>query len=132
MVDIVELKYAMMLSNRLDRFKVKNSNPYKINFRCHICGDSQKSKIKARGWLLESNNTHTFTYFCHNCGASQSFNNFLKNIDNILYNDYITEKYLEKSKLCSKVLELMDQDFSYQDALKMVINELEQELDQYI
>lgn len=39
---------------------------------------------------------------------------------------------MEKSKLCKRVLELMDQDFSYQEALKIAINELEEELNQYI
>ena len=43
MVDIVELQYATMLSNRLENFKVKATNPYKINFRCPVCGDSKKS-----------------------------------------------------------------------------------------
>lgn len=103
MVDIVELKYAMMLSSRLERFKVKRTNPYSINFRCPICGDSQKSKIKARGWLLENNTSHTFGFFCHNCGASNSFWKFLKEIDNMMYNDYVAEKYLEKAK--DKVVE---------------------------
>jgi len=112
MVDFVELKYATMLSNRLERFKIKNTNPYKINFRCHICGDSQKSKLKARGWLLESNTTHTFTYFCHNCGVSQSFTNFLKNVDNMLYNDYITEKYIDKRKSEEKIVTKQENSFA--------------------
>ena len=112
MVDFVELKYATMLSNRLERFKIKNTNPYKINFRCHVCGDSQKSKIKARGWLLESNTTHTFTYFCHNCGVSQSFTNFLKNLDNMLYNDYITEKYIDKRKSEEKTVTKQENSFA--------------------
>lgn len=58
--------------------------------------------------------------------------NFYKKI---LWDDYKPSgmvKYLKKSKLCKRVLELMDQDFSYQDALKMVIKELEEELNQYI
>lgn len=112
MVDFIELKYATMLSNRLERFKIKNTNPYKINFRCHICGDSQKSKIKARGWLLESNTTHTFTYFCHNCGASQSFANFLKNLDNMLYNDFVTEKYIDKRKSEEKPISKPENPFT--------------------
>jgi hypothetical protein len=66
--------------------------------RCPICGDSQKSKSKARGWLLEREDKDTFHYFCHNCGASQSFSLFLKNIDGLLYKDYITEKYINKIK----------------------------------
>jgi hypothetical protein len=77
-----------------------------------VCGDSQKSKIKARGWLLESNTTHTFTYFCHNCGVSQSFTNFLKNLDNMLYNDYITEKYIDKRKSEEKIVTKQENSFT--------------------
>jgi transcription elongation factor Elf1 len=96
MVDYIDLHYANMLSSKLERFKVRSTAPYKINFRCHVCGDSQKSRVKARGWLLEKDNT--FHYFCHNCGASQSFSFFLKSVDGLLYNDYVAEKYINKTK----------------------------------
>jgi len=96
LVDYVDLHYANMLSGRLDQFKVRSTNPYKINFRCPECGDSKKSKTKSRGWLLERDNS--FQFYCHNCGSSQPFGKFLKNIDSMAYNDYIAEKYLEKAK----------------------------------
>jgi len=94
MVDFVDLHYATLLSNRLERFRVRSTNPYKINFRCPACGDSQTSRTKARGWLLEKDNT--FHFYCHNCGASQSFSYFLKSVDNLVYNDYISEKFVKK------------------------------------
>lgn len=93
MVDFVDLQYATMLSSRLEHFKVRSTNPYKINFRCPVCGDSQKSRSKARGWLLEKENT--FHFYCHNCGASQSFSFFLKNIDGLAYKDYVAEKFVK-------------------------------------
>ena len=99
MVDFVDLQYAQMLSGRLENFKIKHTNPYKINFRCPICGDSQKSRGKARGWLLERNNK--FSYYCHNCGASQGFNFFLKTVDPLLFNDYITEKFVANTTTTS-------------------------------
>lgn len=98
MVDIVDLQHALMLSNRLERFTVKSTAPYRINFRCFVCGDSQKSKIKARGWLIEDPKSHSFHYYCHNCGASLSFHNFLKNVDPLIYKDYIAAKYVEKCR----------------------------------
>lgn len=96
MVDYVDLHYATMLSGRLERYKVRSTHPYKINFRCPVCGDSQKSRAKTRGWLLEKGNT--FHYFCHNCGVSQSFSYFLKSVDQLLYNDYVSEKFLKNVK----------------------------------
>lgn len=93
MVDFVDLHYATMLSSRLEHFRVRSTNPYKINFRCPVCGDSQKSRSKARGWLLEKDNS--FHFYCHNCGASQSFSFFLKSVDGLVYNDYVAEKFVK-------------------------------------
>lgn len=93
MLDFVDIQYAQHLAGRLENFKIRHTNPYKINFRCPICGDSQKSRSKARGWLLERDSE--FYYYCHNCGASQSFSYFLKGQDPMLYNDYIAEKFMK-------------------------------------
>ena len=95
MVDFVDIQYAQMLSGRLDQFKIKHTNPYKINFRCPICGDSQKSRSKARAWLLERDNK--FSFYCHNCNASQGFSYFLKGQDMQLYNDYVADKFVGKA-----------------------------------
>lgn len=90
----VDLKYTGILSSRLDLFKVKQHNPYRANFRCPICGDSQKSKTKARGWLLEKDNSALF--YCHNCGASHNLRGLLKAIDTNLFNEYVVDSLLEK------------------------------------
>jgi transcription elongation factor Elf1 len=95
MVDFVDLQYAQMLSSRLDRFRIRSTNPYKINFRCPLCGDSEKSRSKARGWLLEKENS--FYYYCHNCGASQSFSWFLKGLDNGTYQQWVADKFYKKA-----------------------------------
>ena len=95
MLDFVDIQYAQHLAGRLDRYRIKNTNPYKINFRCPLCGDSKKNRAKARGWLLEKDNK--LFYFCHNCGASHAFPNFLKAIDPMAYNDYVAEKYIGKA-----------------------------------
>jgi transcription elongation factor Elf1 len=113
MVDHVDLKYAMMVSNRLERWKVKSQNPYRINFRCYECGDSTTDKNKARGWLLETRDHMSFTYFCHNCGASHSFRDFLKQVDQLTYNDYVTEKFIEtqKSSTPREVVQVIEKNF---------------------
>ena len=93
MLDFVDLQYAQTLAARLDQFKIRSTNPYKINFRCPICGDSQKSRSKARGWLLERDSE--FYYYCHNCGISQSFSYFLKSVDPMAFKDYVADKFLK-------------------------------------
>lgn len=78
---------------RLERFTVKSTSPYKVNFRCPICGDSQVSKTKARGWIVEKDTKPLF--HCFNCGTSLGLRNLLKNVDENLYNDYIVDTKLE-------------------------------------
>jgi transcription elongation factor Elf1 len=93
-MNATDLKYAGILSTRLERFSVKENSPYRANCRCPICGDSQKSKLKARGWILEKDNSAL--YYCHNCGASLSLRNFLKSVDHNLYNEYVIDTALDK------------------------------------
>jgi len=90
-MDFVDVKYISILSSRLEKFKKVKNNLY--NFRCPLCGDSQKNKNKARGYLYQvKNNTN---YKCHNCGANISFNNLLKQVDSNLHKQYTFEKFKE-------------------------------------
>ena len=90
-MDIIDSKYIGLVSSRLQKFKRVKANLY--NFRCPLCGDSQKHKNKARGYFYQvKTNTN---YKCHNCGASLSFNNFLKQIDTTLHKQYVMEKFKE-------------------------------------
>ena len=90
-MDIIDSKFIGLVSSRLQKFKRVKADLY--NFRCPICGDSQKHKNKARGYLYQvKTNTN---YKCHNCGASMSFNNFIKQIDPTLHKQYTMEKFKE-------------------------------------
>jgi predicted RNA-binding Zn-ribbon protein involved in translation (DUF1610 family) len=88
-MDLVDSKFIGLVSSRLTKFKKVKPNLY--NFRCPICGDSQKHKNKARGYLygIKAN----VNYRCHNCGASMSFSNFLKDMDIVLHKQYVMEKF---------------------------------------
>ena len=94
-MDFIDIRYINLISNRLHKFKRVKPDLY--NFRCPICGDSEKSKNKSRGYLYGiKNNTN---YKCHNCGISLSFSNFLKKVDNALHKEYVMEKFKdEKSR----------------------------------
>jgi len=90
-MDLIDSKYIGLLSSRLEKFKKVKADLY--NFRCPICGDSQKNKNKTRGYLYSVKNNTNFK--CHNCGASLSFNNFIKEIDSTLHKQYIMDKFKE-------------------------------------
>jgi len=90
-MDYVDVKYINLISARFQKFKKVKNNLY--NFRCPICGDSQKNRNKARGYLYQvKNNTN---YKCHNCGINVSFNNFLRQIDPVIHKQYTFEKFKE-------------------------------------
>jgi len=104
----IDLKYGAILATRLERFSIKSYTPYRANCRCPICGDSQKSKSKARGWLLQ--NKDRMVYFCHNCGASMSFGNFIRSIDPALFSQYTMDKGLDKFSPTKKKKEVAPLD----------------------
>jgi transcription elongation factor Elf1 len=87
-MDWLENKYIMLMSGRLERFKRKSNNVY--NFRCPLCGDSETHKNKTRGYIYEKKGKSLF--HCHNCGASMGVPNFIKSIDQVLYNEMQMEK----------------------------------------
>src|ERR1035437_7512886 len=85
----IDHKYIAQISTRLERFKRKNQRTY--NFRCAICLDSSRSKIKARGFFFAKGNDMGF--YCHNCLRSWTFSHFLQEFDPSIYEQYIFEKY---------------------------------------
>ena len=86
---ITDTKYLSLLSPRLERFK--KVRDYLWNFRCPQCGDSHKSKSKARGYVYRKKTDLFFK--CHNCGIGQSVGNLIKDLDPFLHKQYIMERY---------------------------------------
>ena len=88
MNEIVDRKYVALLAPRLDRFKSTGSQ---WNFRCPICGDSQKNKAKARGYLFSKGGK--VIYYCHNCHASMPLGIFLKKHFPDMYRNYVVDVF---------------------------------------
>ena len=85
----IDRKFLLQVSPRLLRFTQKKTDLY--NFRCPFCGDSQKNKLKARGFIYRKKNDYFYT--CHNCHVGHTFYNFLKFVDNNLLREYSLERY---------------------------------------
>ena len=98
MSSYIDLKFINDLSGRLSQFKKKTD--YLFNFRCPHCGDSQKSKTKARAYLYRVKNDMFFK--CHNCGQGQNLANFIKFIDPKLYEQYLLERYKKSAPATPK------------------------------
>lgn len=88
----LEEKYIGLVSGRLRNFKRKGSGRY--SFSCPVCGDSQTDKRKARGNIYTTKGR--LTYHCFNCSVSTNVPNFIKSIDQSLYNEFVMEKMKEE------------------------------------
>ena len=85
----IDRSFLLRVSPKLSKFTQKKEDLY--NFRCPLCGDSQKNKTKARAYVYRKGND--YFYMCHNCGASHSFYNFLNKIDARLTKEYQLERF---------------------------------------
>ena len=90
---VVDHKYAQMISTRLLLFKRKSDRVY--NFRCPVCGDSQKNKLKARGYLFEKSGG--LIYKCHNCDVGTNLGKLIDLVDPSLARSYRLESFKDKS-----------------------------------
>ena len=85
----IDRKYLLLISSKLKQFSEKKTDLY--NFRCPICGDSQKDKNKCRGYIFKRKDD--YFYRCHNCGASHNFYNFLERVQPSILREYSLERY---------------------------------------
>lgn len=88
-----DVTFATRLSSRLRNFKNKGNNTF--NFSCPLCGDSQKSTRKARGYLFPGTKQHGNSLFfkCYNCNESMPFEKFLARVDTSLCQEYKLDRY---------------------------------------
>jgi hypothetical protein len=87
----IDAKYVSFLSSRVRNFKQKKD--YLWNMSCPFCGDSSKNKLKARGYVYRKKSD--LFYSCHNCGKGTNLGNLLKEVDSLLYSEYVLERYKE-------------------------------------
>ena len=89
----IDRSFLLRVSPKLSRFSQKKDDLY--NFRCPICGDSQKDKNKCRGYIFKRKNN--YFYRCHNCGASHNFYNFLERVQPSLLREYSIERFRDEN-----------------------------------
>ena len=85
----IDSKYLNFIGPQLLKFKKKGD--FLWNFRCPYCGDSQKSRSKARGFVYRKKND--LFYKCHNCGIGTTLGKLIEYIDSKVHKDYIMERY---------------------------------------
>ena len=88
-----EIKYLNLLSIRLPKFKKKKD--FLWNFRCPVCGDSERNKNKARAFVFQIKGDLVFK--CHNCQLGLPLSKFIEIVDPILHKEYKLEKFKESN-----------------------------------
>ena len=101
---IIQQKYVSLVGDSLEGFKRLRGDIF--NFRCPICGDSEKKNTKKRGYLLKKNTGYVF--YCHNCGNSMGFSKFLAEVDSCLYSEYRKDMLLASKRTFDKKPEVIE------------------------
>lgn len=67
-----------------------------IQFRCNVCGDSQKSKSKKRAYILKREKPWKF--YCHNCQLNTTAEKWLKEYYPMYFRNFIKEILINDKK----------------------------------
>lgn len=89
----VDCKYANLISGYFRNSKRKDT--YLWNFSCPVCNDSQRHKHKARCYIYKLKDN--LLVKCHNCGYSTHLGGLIKEVNPILYDEYVMEQYKEQT-----------------------------------
>lgn len=108
-MDLVARQMAMDISFTMRLRKITSHNPLKINFRCHICGDSAKDQYSTRGWFYEYKGA--VRYGCFNCNYNKPFGAYLKENNPDKYREYLMERRKESGLPETKPVEVDIEQF---------------------
>ena len=123
---ITDHKYAQMISHRLLLFKRKSDRVY--NFRCPFCGDSQRNKIKARGYLFEKSGGLIFK--CHNCDIGTNVGKLIDLVDPSLSKAYRLESFRDKNMSEGDTFFIPREEEAVVEKPKIILDEMLPRLDQ--
>jgi len=89
----IDKKFISLLAPKLSQFKQRGE--FLWNFRCPVCGDSQKDKTKTRGYIYKRK--EHFGFMCHNCHSTMGLGKFIRYVDPSLYNEYQLESFVQSN-----------------------------------
>ena len=92
-MNYIDTKYISLISHRLRNFTKKGD--FLWNFSCPFCGDSQRNKKKARGFVYRTKSD--LFYKCHNCSHGTNLSKLIEYVDPNTHKEYVMERYKEGS-----------------------------------
>jgi hypothetical protein len=93
-------KYLRLVSSQLEQFRQKSAHTY--NFRCPLCGDSEKNLTKTRGYIFPKLDILMFK--CHNCAVALPFSALLKRLSRRLYAEYTMERLKDEQPVTQSII----------------------------
>jgi hypothetical protein len=91
-MSFLEEEYLRKISYKLRNFKIRGGHSFQ--WSCPICGDSKKKLNKARGYAYDKHGS--LIVGCFNCGYGTIFPNFLKEVDPIVFQEFVMERFKDK------------------------------------
>lgn len=97
-MNYIDNMYVRLMGAYLQEFKETSKGTY--TFRCPICGDSDTSRTKTRGYFYVKGGKYKFK--CHNCGNGSSFQFFMKNQNYNLFQKYKKDMLMSTQQIKEK------------------------------
>lgn len=97
----LDAKYLEKISSNFEGYQIKRNSPFLAVCRCFICGDSQRSKIKKRGYFFQKEDNILYT--CKNCGCGKTsgsclaIKSILKEHYSHFFQEYLVEQFAANS-----------------------------------
>lgn len=102
----VQKDYAEKLGMRLPLYQVKRHTPFLANFRCDVCGDSQKRRHVKRGYIFTSDKGNLM-YYCQNCGVNVPLTIYMEQHHNDLYRQYVFDVIGSKPRRTERAADII-------------------------
>lgn len=94
-MNFVDQEYAERIIQFEPRYRKVSQNPFKLNCRCPLCGDSKKSETKARFWISDISGDGKLWVKCFNGCYSQPFDVFVKDLHPDLWSQLLMDRRKE-------------------------------------
>lgn len=89
-MDYLQWKYLRLLSINLELYK---EDGHTASFRCPFCGDSKSNPNARKAGVFKG--TRSLIFNCYRCNSPMPLVSFIKEMNPILFEEYIFEKFKE-------------------------------------
>lgn len=100
---LIDEKYIRQIASQLPLFVDKGNQLY--NFRCNVCGDSEKNSRKRRAYFFRGKPGQGYFFKCHNCNESYPFKTYLSIKFPSFSKEYEIEEYMDRHGVANTTID---------------------------